>query len=119
MLDQGNILLRDEATCTWVLPYGGLPHPQQIIFTPASVNDLTLYKQAWSEILGRTFFGDKIYNDGDFFRNMSQEFGSEMLAPVKDVKGMPEVLKKFDRAATDLYLRAVLRIRQPVKSLFN
>jgi hypothetical protein len=50
---------------------------------------------------------------------MSQEFGSEMLTPVKAVKGMPEVLKKFDRAATDLYSRAVSRIRQPVESLFN
>lgn len=98
---------------------GGLPHPEQMIFTPASVNDLALYKQAWSEILGRTFFGDKIYYDVDFFRNMAREFGSEMLTPVKSIKGMPEVLKKFDRAANDLYSRAVSRIRQPIESLFN
>ncbi len=25
-----------------------LPHPEQILFTPASVNDTTVYKQAWS-----------------------------------------------------------------------
>lgn len=98
---------------------GGLPHPEQIIFTPASVNDLALYKQSWSEISGRTFFGDKIYNDKDFFRDMSQRFESEMLTPVKAVKGMPEVLKKFDRAANDLYSRAVSKIRQPIESLFN
>lgn len=98
---------------------GRLPHPEQIIFTAASVNDLALYKQAWSEILGRTFFGDKIYNDKDFFRDMSQRFGSEMLTPVKAVKGMPDVLKKFDRAANDLYSSAVSKIRQPIESLFN
>lgn len=98
---------------------GHLPHPEQIIFTPASVNDLALYKQAWSEIPGRTFFGDKIYNDRDFFRDMSQRFGSEMLAPVKAVKGVPDVLRKFDRAANDLYSRAVSKVRQPIESLFN
>lgn len=98
---------------------GGLPHPEQIIFTPASVNDLALYKEAWSEIPWRTFFGDKIYNDKAFFEETAKKFGSEMLTPVKAVKGMPEVLKKSDRAANDLYSRAVSRIRQPIESLFN
>ena len=98
---------------------GGLPHPEQIISAPASVNDLALYKQAWAEILGRTFFGDKIHNDTAFFRDMSQRFGSVMLTPVKAVKEMPEVPKKYDRAANDLYSRAVSKIRQPIESLFN
>ena len=98
---------------------GGLPHPEQIIFTPASVNDLALYKQEWSRISGRTFFGDKIYNDKAFFRDMSMEYRSRMLTPVKAVKGMPDVLKKFDRAANDLYSSAVSRTRQPIESLFN
>lgn len=96
-----------------------LPHPEQIIFTPASVNDLALYKQAWSEIEGRTFFGDKIYNDTDFFRKMDDTFNSEMLTPVKAIKGMPDVLKKFDRATNDLYSRAVSKIRQPIEALFS
>jgi hypothetical protein len=98
---------------------GRLPHPEQIMFTPASVNDLALYKEAWSEMEDRIFFGDKIYNDRGFFRDMSQKYGSEMLTPIKAVKGMPEVLKKFDRAADDLYSRAVSRIRQPIEALFN
>lgn len=96
-----------------------LPHPEQIIFTPASVNDLSLYKQAWSEIKGVTFFGDKIYNDVDFFNQMNQKFNSEMLTPVKATKGRPEVIRKFDRAANDLYSRAVSRIRQPIEALFS
>lgn len=96
-----------------------LPHPEQILFTPASVNDLSLYKEAWSEIPGRTFFGDKIYNDHDFFLNMKDTFNSEMLTPVKAVKGMPQILKDFDRAANDLYSKAVSKIRQPIESLFN
>ncbi len=37
-----------------------LPHPEQILFTPAYANDITVYKQAWANIENRTFFGDKI-----------------------------------------------------------
>jgi len=96
-----------------------LPHPEQIIFTPASVNDLALYKEAWSEIEDRTFFGDKIYNDTNFFQNMNATFNSEMLTPIKAVKGMPDILKKFDKAANDLYSRAVSKIRQPIEALFS
>ena len=40
---------------------GKLPHPEQILFTPASVNDVTVFKDAWSGILNRAFWGDKIY----------------------------------------------------------
>ena len=98
---------------------GRLPHPEQIIFTPASVNDLALYKDAWSEIENRTFFGDKIYNDTTFFQKMNYRFNSEMLTPVKAVKGMADVLKKFDRACNDLYSRAVSKIRQPIEALFS
>ena len=98
---------------------GKLPHPEQIIFTAASINDLSLYKEAWSEIENRTFFGDKIYMDGDFFKAMYQNFNSEMLTPVKGVKGTPEVIKKIDRAANDLYSRAVSKIRQPIEALFS
>ena len=75
-----------------------LPHPEQIIFTPASVNDISLFKEAWSEKENRTFFGDKIYNSSSFFTNMKDKFNSEMLTPVKAIKGMPDVLRKFDRA---------------------
>ena len=98
---------------------GRLPHPEQIIFTPACANDLSLYKEAWSEIEGRTFFGDKIYNDTAFFQNMDATFNSEMLTPVKAVKGMAAVLKNFDRACNDLYSRAVSKIRQPIEALFS
>ncbi|WP_233530495.1 transposase [Gelidibacter salicanalis] len=98
---------------------GRLPHPEQIIFTPASANDLSLYKEAWSEIEDRTFFGDKIYNDTAFFQNMNANFNSEMLTPVKAVKGMADVLRKIDRACNDLYSRAVSKIRQPIGALFS
>jgi hypothetical protein len=48
-------------------------HPEQIISAPAPVNDLAFYEQAWSEMSGRILFGDRIYNDKDFFRVMSRK----------------------------------------------
>ena len=78
---------------------GKLPHPEQILFTPASINDLSLFKEAWSEITGRVFFGDKIYNNNNFFTNMKDKFDSEMLTPIKGIKGMPDAVKKFNGAA--------------------
>ncbi|MGB0883624.1 MAG: hypothetical protein ACPGTG_02790 [Flavobacteriales bacterium] len=50
---------------------------------------------------------------------MKRHFNSEMLTPVKKTKGMNEVLKQFDRAADDLYSRAVSKIRQPIEALFS
>lgn len=46
---------------------GKLPHPEQILFTPASVSDISVSKQAWSELEGRVYFGYKI--NLDFFLN--------------------------------------------------
>lgn len=94
-------------------------HIQSKLYTTASVNDLSVFKEAWSEKKNRTFFGDKIYNSESFFINMKDKFNSEILTPVKAVKGMPEILRKFDKAANNLYSRAVSRIRQPIEALFS
>jgi len=98
---------------------GTLPHPEQILFTPASVNDVTVFKEAWSGIENRTFFGDKIYFVNDLNEHMIKYLGSEMLSPVKGVKGMAEVIKKRIKAADDLFSTAVSRVRQPVEAIFN
>ena len=42
-----------------------------------------------------------------------------MIIPVKAVKGECQEIRNRDKAPNDLYSTAVLRIRQPVKSLFN
>jgi len=98
---------------------GKLPHPEQILYTPASVNDITVYKQVWSKIKNRTFYGDKIYSDIDFNKAMKNENNSEMLTPIKGIKGMDETIKKRIKAADDLFSTAVSRIRQPIEALFN
>ena len=96
-----------------------LPFPEQILLTPASENDLNVFKQAWSTIEDRVFFGDKIYIDKSFFQNIFNQYNSEMLTPVKLIKGMPKVLRQRDKAANDLFSTAVSKIRQPIESLFN
>jgi len=98
---------------------GKLPHPEEILFTSASVNDLTLYKDAWSNKRNRVFYGDKIYNNDAFFKDMKKNYNSEMLTPVKGIKGMSENMKQFNKAADDLFSTAVSRVRQPIESLFN
>lgn len=98
---------------------GKLPHPEQILYTPASVNDVTVFKEAWSKINDRTFFGDKIYFVNDLNEHMLKHQKSETLAPIKAVKGMADVIKQRIKAADDLFSTAVSRIRQPVESMFN
>ena len=98
---------------------GKLPHPEQILFTPASVSDISVYKQAWSELEDRVFFGDKIYSDLDFNDEMMKNHNSEMLTPVKEVKGMSDEIRQRIKAADDLFSTAVSRIRQPIEALFN
>ena len=98
---------------------GHMPFPESIIITPASENDLNVYKHDWSEIFNRTFFGDKIYNDADFFELINKRKNSYMLTPVKAIKNHPEILKHIDKAANDLFSTAVSKVRQPIESLFN
>ncbi|MBJ7879443.1 transposase [Gelidibacter salicanalis] len=96
-----------------------IPFPEEILISPASENDLNVFKEAWSGKTGRSFFGDKIYNNLDFFTELEQEKKSIMMTPIKGVKGQCQAIKNMDKAANDLFSTAVSRIRQPIESLFN
>jgi len=96
-----------------------IPFPEEIQITPASVNDLTVFKEAWSNIENRCFFGDKIYQNKDFFTELQNEKKSEMMTPVKAVKGECQEIRNRDKAANDLYSTAVSKIRQSIESFFN
>jgi hypothetical protein len=96
-----------------------LPHPESIIITKASENDLTVFKQHWNTIENRTFFGDKIYTNKDFFDELYAEKKSEMLTPIKSVKDQPLILKQWDSAFNFQYSKAVSALRQPIESFFN
>lgn len=96
-----------------------IPFPEEIQITPASVNDLVVFKEAWSDITDRNFFGDKIYQNHDFFSNLEREKNSIMMTPVKAIKGQCQELKNRDKAANDLFSNAVSKVRQPIESFFN
>jgi len=98
---------------------GKMPFPEQLLFTPASENDLNVFKDAWSGIANRDFYGDKIYSDKDFFTDLKDEKNSKMYTPVKAVKGQSDWEKKFNRAFNDLFSKAVSKVRQPIESFFN
>lgn len=95
-----------------------IPFPEEIQITPASVNDLTVFKEAWSMKEDRCFFGDKIYQNKEFFSDFEKEKNSVMLTPVKAVKGECLKIRNRDKASNDLYSTAVSRIRQPIESFF-
>lgn len=60
--------------------------PRRYKLPLASVNDLTVFKEVWStkKIF---FFGDKIYQNKEFFSDFEKEKNAVMMTPVKTVKG--------------------------------
>lgn len=96
-----------------------LPFPENIVIAPASENDLNVHKQNWSSIPNRTFYGDKIYRDTVLLGEMEKNCNSRILTPVKAIQNQSDSNRFWDRAANDLYSRAISRVRQPIESLFN
>ena len=98
-----------------------IPFPESIILTPASENDLTVFKQNWGdELFNKYVFGDKIYSDFEYFNQKKIESQNLlMFTPVKAIKGQSEFLNYINRAADDLFSTAVSKVRQPIEPLFN
>ncbi len=89
------------------------------MLSTAEENDLTVFKENFSEVANRIFYGDKVYYHKQWFEDFYKHYHSEMLTPVKAVKGKAEVLKQRDKAADDFYSRAVCGIRQPIEAFFS
>lgn len=87
--------------------------------TPASEHDLNIRRQNWSNIYNRTFHGDKIYCDAEYLKDMENSCNSRILTPVKAIKNQPEIIRQQDKAANDVYSRAVSGVRQPIEMLFK
>lgn len=96
-----------------------IPYPASLVVSEASKSDLTAFKECWSQIPSTTFYGDKIYHNAEYFDKMEETLDSRMRTPVKGVKGKPDLLKQMDKAADELYSRAVSSVRQPIESFFN
>lgn len=99
---------------------GKLPFPEMIAITPASENDLNVFRNEFDNYLyDRTIYGDKIYCHTDYFKEREISHNYQMLTPVKLVKGEPLSLRQRDKAYNNLFSKAVSSIRQPIEALFN
>jgi hypothetical protein len=96
-----------------------IPFPEEIIITPASTNDLVVFKEVWANKENRCFFGDKIYHNQEFFSGLVKDNNTVMMTPVKAVKGECQENRNRDKASNDLFSTAVSRVRQPIESFFN
>jgi hypothetical protein len=97
---------------------GKLPLPECLHVTPGSENDLTAIRQEMESLCDRALFADKAYSDKDLQRVMHEK-ESQLLTPIKLVKGECEAVRQFKKAADDLFSTAVSRVRQPIESFFN
>lgn len=97
---------------------GTIPYPDWVIVTSAEDHDLTTFKEHKSVLRPGIYYGDKIYFDQGWFRGMAHR-GVLMRTPVKLKAGDPDRIRQYNKAADDVYSRAVSSIRQPIESLFN
>lgn len=97
---------------------GKLPVPEILKITSASENDLSAMRQELIPLSVNTVFADKAYADKSLQEAMKHQH-SQMLTPIKLVKGENENLRQFKKAADDIFSTAVSRVRQPIESFFN
>jgi len=76
--------------------YHTLPKPALFGVTPASVSDITFAKEALADVRNIDVYGDKIYNDSDWFEYMRTYNNVNISAPIKLQKGQ-EILECIDR----------------------
>ena len=99
---------------------GHITFPYQIILSPASENDLTVFKRECVPSLeGKTIFADKIYRDTDYWKTENKTKSNNLLTPIKAVKGATEEEKMRNKAADDLFSSAVSSVREPVEAFFS
>jgi hypothetical protein len=93
--------------------YQKMPLPEQMRFTPASINDLTVLKTLLPRLYNRWVIGDKIFASRPTNEKAAAQ-QVEILTPIKLKKGQ----KRLE--AADQYLSTYISsIRQPVESFFN
>lgn len=97
---------------------GKLPLPEWLLLTAASENDLSVARPELERLAQRAVFADKAYADKRLSAVLEKQ-ESELLTPVKLVKGECQAIRQFKKAADDLFSTAVSRARQPIESFFN
>jgi len=91
-----------------------LPLPEFVGTSPASHNDLTVFKPLLENIQDRVIFGDKIYGNQQLEQWLEKNNNVHILTPVKKNKG-----QVFLEAADKFYSTIVSQVRLPIESFFN
>ena len=91
---------------------GTLPFPEMITLTPASDNDLTVSEKRMRAVPIRK--DGACRQDLQRFLFFNESNPVKVLTPHKEIKGEPEVLKRREKAARDLFSQAVSKVRQPI-----
>ena len=91
-----------------------LPMPELVGLSPASHNDLMVFKPIFERLFNRAIYADKIYANKDFQAWLFKNNNTEILIPVKKKKGQKELIP-IDK----MYSKAVSTIRQPIEAFFG
>jgi hypothetical protein len=97
---------------------GTLPAPEYLYITSAAENDLEAVRHILPKISNRTIFADKAYSDAGLSQAL-ELINSQVLTPVKLIKGETEATRQFKKADENLFSTAVSSVRQPIEGWFN
>lgn len=97
---------------------GNLPLPEYLLLGPASEHDVSAQRVLLEGFQHRSIFGDKAFQDKKLDRALKNK-DCQLFTPVAYQEDLTRALRKFTRAADDLYSAAVSSIRQPIESFFN
>ena len=97
---------------------GSLPFPEILMLTPASVHDLSAVKHHFEHMKNRVIYADKAYTNEPFNKQLQTQLNTSIFTPIKLKKGQTDWEKRFNKAADDLFSRAVSAVRQPIEALF-
>ncbi|MEL6844606.1 MAG: transposase, partial [Bacteroidota bacterium] len=95
-----------------------LPFPELLRLTPASRHDLVAVKEDLKRLHGRQVYADKAYANQPFHQQLATRKQTIIMTPIKLKVGQSEWERAFNKAADQLFSRAVSAIRQPIESLF-
>ena len=97
---------------------GKLPFPEFLGITSAAENDLEAVRNVLPGLFNRTICADKAYADKTLQDTLKRN-NSDLLTPIKLIKGESKQTRQFKKAADDLFSTAVSVVRQPIESFFN
>ena len=97
---------------------GRLPFPERLILSPASRHDLVAVKGALLQTKDRQVYADKAYANQSFRKELAEQNQTMIMTPIKLKVGQSQWERVFNKAADQLFSRAVSAVRQPIESLF-